>query len=122
MLIQISRKSYRTYRYSELILITDLCLFRTPVGVTELINKLRSLHLFRDTRRYHREYGTYTGIAELILVLYGTYSYTKVLVSTTKLILVLRILYLYYEVHFIVQNLYLVYRYGSTRRYYLTYT
>ena len=28
-----------------------------------------------------------------------TYSYTEVLVSTTKLILVLRILYLYYEVY-----------------------
>ena len=100
MFVQDSRRSYRTYRYSELILITYLCLFRTPVGVTELILKLRSSHLFRDTRRYHRDYGTYTGIAELILVLYGTYSYTEVLVSTTKLILVLRILYLYYEVYF----------------------
>ena len=100
MLIQISRRSYRTYRYSKHILITDLCLFRTPIGVIELILKLRSLHLFRDTRRHHRDYGTYTGIAELILVLYGTYSYTEVLVSTTKLILVLHILYLYYEVHF----------------------
>ena len=100
MFIRDSRRSYRTYCYSELILITDLYLFRTPVGTTKLILKLRSLHLFRDTHGYYRDYGTYTGIAELILVLYGTYSYTEVLVSTTKLILVLRILYLYYEVYF----------------------
>ena len=118
MFIQDSRKSYRTYRYSELILITDLYLYQSPVGVTEVILKLRCLHLFGDTRRYHRDYGTYTSIVELILVLYGIYSYMEVLVSTTKLILVLRILYLYYEVYFIVQNLYLGYRYGSTRRYY----
>ena len=37
MLIRISRRSYRAYSYAELILIIDLCLFRTPVGVTELI-------------------------------------------------------------------------------------
>ena len=29
--------SYRAYSYAELILITDLCLFGTLVGVTELI-------------------------------------------------------------------------------------
>ena len=100
MFIQDSRRSYKTYAYSELILVTDLYLYRSPIGVTELILKLRSLHLFGDTRRYHRDYETYTGIAELILVLYGTYSYTELLVSTTKLILVLHILYLYYEVYF----------------------
>ena len=88
MFIQDSRRSYRTYRYSELILKTDLCLFRTPVGATELILKLRSLYLFGDTRRYHRDYETYTGIAELILVLqilYGAYSGTKVPVGTTQI-------------------------------------
>ena len=37
MFIPDSRRSYRTYPYSEIILITDLCLFGTPVGVTELI-------------------------------------------------------------------------------------
>ena len=49
-------------------LITDLCLFGTPVGVTELILILWSLHWFGGTRRYHRDYGTCTGIAELILI------------------------------------------------------
>ena len=51
-----------------LILISSLYLFRSPVGVTELMLKLRSLHLFGDTRRYHRDYRTYIGIAELILI------------------------------------------------------
>ena len=51
-----------------LILISSLYLFRSPVEVTELMLKLRILHLFGDTRRYHRDYGTYTGIVELILV------------------------------------------------------
>ena len=49
-----------------LVLIADLYLFRSPVGVTELI-------LYRGTRRYYRTY-TYTevpvGTIELILVLY----------------------------------------------------
>ena len=58
---------------TELILIqnlylTDLFSVGTPVGVTELILILRSLHLFGGTRRYHRDYGTCTGIAELILI------------------------------------------------------
>ena len=37
MFIRDSRRSYRACSYSELILITDLCLFGTPVGVTEFI-------------------------------------------------------------------------------------
>ena len=61
-LFQDSRRSYKTYTF------TDLCLFRTPVGVTELILILRSLHWFGDTRRYRRDYGTCTGIVELILI------------------------------------------------------
>ena len=48
--------------------LTDLCLSRTPVGVTELILILRSLHLFEGTRRYHKDHGTYTGFAELNLL------------------------------------------------------
>ena len=51
-----------------LILIASLYLFRSPVGVTKLMLKLRRLHLFGDTRRYHRDYRTYTSIAELILI------------------------------------------------------
>ena len=63
-------------------------------------------------------YGSYTGITELILVLwilflyFGSYTCltdTGVPVGTTKLILIL-------------QSLYPFYRYGSTRRYYWTYT
>ena len=52
----------------ELMLITGLCSFRTPVGVTELTLVLRSLHLFGGTRRYRRDYRTYTNITELILI------------------------------------------------------
>ena len=37
MFIRISRKSYRDYSYSELMLIADLCLFGSPVGVIEII-------------------------------------------------------------------------------------
>ena len=58
---------------TELILITDLCGFRTPVGVTELRLMLQSL--FEGTRRYHRDYETYTGISEHILVLRNLYLY-----------------------------------------------
>ena len=58
--------------YTELIhvriLISSLYLFRSPVGVTEPILILRSLHLFEGTRRYHRDHGTYTGFAELNLI------------------------------------------------------
>ena len=68
MFIRDSHRSYRTYAYAELTLIIDLCSFRTLVGVTELILILRSLHLFGGTSRYHRDYGTCTGIAELILI------------------------------------------------------
>ena len=74
MFIRDSRRSYRTYSYAELILITDLCAFRTPVGVTELMLMLRSL--------------TYSevpvGTTEQI-------PYTEVLVGTTGLILILQI-------------------------------
>ena len=80
MFIRDFRRSYRTYSYAELILRTDLCAFKTPVGVIELMLMLRSLNLFGGTRRYHRDYGTYTGISEHILVLrnlylsYGSYT------------------------------------------------
>ena len=50
------------------ILISSSYLFRSPVGVTEPILILRSLHLFGDTRKYHRDYGTYAGFAKLNLI------------------------------------------------------
>ena len=55
--------------------------------------------MFGGTRRYHRDYGTYTGIKELILIrkypkvsqrlrnvygYYRTYPYTKVPVGITE--------------------------------------
>ena len=63
MFIQDSRRSYRTYSYTEVL-----------VSTTELILVFRSTYL---------SYGTYTGLKELIFV-YRTYSYL------TDLILVLR--------------------------------
>ena len=85
MFIRDSRRSYRTYSYAELILITDLCAFRTPVGVTELM--LRSL-------TYSEVPVGTTEITERILVFqstylsYKTYTYftdTGVLVGTTDI-------------------------------------
>ena len=120
MFIQDSRRSYRTYTYTdlclfgtpvgvtELILITDLCGFRTPIGVTELRLMLHSLNLFEGTRRYHRDYGTYTVISEHILVLRNLYWSYETYTYLTDLILVL-------------QNLLLYFGYRSTRRYYRTF-
>ena len=60
MCIQDSRRSYRTYAYAT------------------------EFNLFGGTRRYHRDYGTYTGISEHIVVLqnlywsYGTYTCIQV--------------------------------------------
>ena len=45
ILIRTSRRSYRVSSYAELILITDVCSFGTPVGVTEL-NLIQNLYLF----------------------------------------------------------------------------
>ena len=63
MFIQDSRRSYKTYSYTEVL-----------VSTIELILVFRSTYL---------SYGTYTGLKELIFV-YRTYSYL------TDLILVLR--------------------------------
>ena len=86
--------------------------------ITKLILILQSIYL---------SYGSYTCVTELILVFrilfvyYGTYTCTKVPVGTTHIH--------YTEVPvgttgliFILQNLYLYYRYGSTRRYYRAFT
>ena len=79
MFIRDSRRSYRTYSYAELILMTDLYAFRTPVGVTELM--LRSLtysevpigtieitERILVCRSTYLSYRTYTGLTELIIV------------------------------------------------------
>ena len=74
MLIRISHRSYKAYSYAELILITDLCLFGTPVGVTELILGFRIL------------YGAYSRISdrEIPVGITEHFSCTKVLVGTTE--------------------------------------
>ena len=93
---------------TELILITDLCRFRTPIGVTELRLMLQSLNLFEGTHRHHRDYGTYTVISEHILILRNLYWSYETYTYLTDLILVL-------------QNLLLYFGYRSTRRYYRTF-
>ena len=118
-LVRISRRSYRSYSYAELMLIpnlclfktpvevteliliqnlylTDLCLSRTPVGVTELI--LNKLMFIQDSRRSYRTY-TYnrrTFIQDSRRS-YRVYSNTGVPLGTTELM-----------------------KYESTRRYYKT--
>ena len=126
MFIQDSRRSYRTYTYTELILITDLCSFGTPVTYiyTELI-------LITDLCSF----GTPVGVTELILIqnlyLYKTYTYNRLMsigtpVGVTELILILRSLHLFGGTHryhreiteriLVLRNLFL---YGSTSKYYL---
>ena len=55
--------SYRTYSYAELMLITDLCLFRSPVGVTKLI-LIFELMLILDLCLFESP----VGVIELILI------------------------------------------------------
>ena len=119
MFIRDSRRSYRTYSYAELILITDLCAFRTPVEVTELMLMLLSLTysevpvgtteiterilVFRST---YLSYRTYYCISDTEVPVGTTEHFTgtkvpvgateqipykEVLVGTTGLILILRI-------------------------------
>ena len=70
MFIQDSRRSYRTYSYTEVLIhvMVFISIFYLPQEFTELILMLRSLHLLGGTGRYHRDYGTYTGFAELNLI------------------------------------------------------
>ena len=94
-----SRTSYRTYSYAELILITNLCAFRTCSYLTDLILVLQNLLLYfgyRSTRRYYRTFYGYKSTRRYFRTdsLYGgtrryhwTYTYftdTEVLVGTTK--------------------------------------
>ena len=66
MCIQDSRRSYRTYAYAT------------------------EFNLFGGTRRYHRDYETYTGISEHILVLQNLYWSYRTYTGLTELILVYR--------------------------------
>ena len=116
MFIRDSRRSYRTYPYSKLIPITDLCLFGTPVGGTELILGFRILY-----RAYSRisDREIPVGITEhfsCTKVPVGTTEqihYTEVPIGTTGLILILSIR----EYPWVLQRFI---RYKSTRRYYRT--
>ena len=74
-------------------------------------------------------YRTYTGLTELILVLQNLDMYLRSYTCLTEHILILRILYLSYETYtglteliLVLQNLFLYFGYGSTRRYYRTFT
>ena len=90
--------------YNKLIdifaLLSILYLFRSPVGVAELIPIQRYLYT------YLYFYLSYICSTELILVLQSLYLYYGAYTYTTELILVLRSLYMY----------------RGTRRYYRTYT
>ena len=59
MFIRDSRRSYRAYSYSELIIITGLCSFEAHTGISDLIRVLQNLYL---------SYGTYTCVTKLILI------------------------------------------------------
>ena len=99
---------------------TDLFTVGTLVGVTKLILILRSLHLFGGTRRYHRDYGTCTGIAELILIrkyllvlqnlywYFVSYLYYEVYPGLTELILVFLSTYWYFGFYTCITELILV--------------
>ena len=95
ILVLISRKSYRTYTYTKvlihiLVILSILYLFRSPIGVTELMLIQRCLYT------YLYFYLSYTCSTELILVLwslymyrgtrryYRTYTYIEVSVGTFK--------------------------------------
>ena len=123
MCIRISRRSYRSYSYTELILITDVYVFgshvgvyetyafiEVPLGTAKLILILRSLHLFGGTRRY---YGDITKRIMVLrnLPLYGsTRKYYKTFTGTSYLILVLRSVSWSYGTYTCITELILVFR------------
>ena len=101
-----------------IILITDVRLFETPVGVTELI-LIQNLYLFLyfgygSTRRYYRTfylyYRVYSGISNLILVLRSIYMYFRFYTCTTELVHVFQILHVYYGTYTGLTELIFVYR------------
>ena len=128
--------SYRAYTY-----LTDLILvlqnldmyFRSYTCLIERILIFRIFFLCEGTRRYDksehiriishaRSDQTYADTFQIWTLVHSRYRsqihYTEVAVGTTGLMLILQIR----EYPWVLQNLYLFYRYGSTRRYYWTYT
>ena len=89
-------------------LITGLCLFRSPIGVTELILGFRIL------------YGAYSRISdrEIHVGITEHFSCKKVPVGTTEQIHYTEVPVGTTGLMLIFQNLYLFYRYESTRRCY----
>ena len=99
MFIRDSSRSYRSYSYSKIIIITGLYSFGTPVGVTELILIFRILFLY---------YRAYT--CTKVLVGATHIHYTEVPIGTTEILLVQK----YPQV--------LQSKYRGTLRYYRIYT
>ena len=113
------------WSYGIYICVRDLFLpYRSYTCVTELILVFRILFFCEGTCRYDkseririvshtRSYQTYIDTYQIWTFVFRRYRsqihYTKVPIGTTRLILIL-------------QDLYLFYRYKSTRRYYQTYT
>ena len=98
-LYESTRKYYKTYTgtsYLILVLRSISWSYETYTCITELILVFRILHgAYSDIK-------VPVGTTEILRNVYwycGTYPYTEVPVNTTKLILVFRILYLYYEVY-----------------------
>ena len=100
MFIRISRRSYRTYSYSELMLIKDLCLFLSPTGPVFILISRRThtnTYLPYDTYLYLSPVGhvliliscrthTYSDSSYTVLNLYiylygGTYPHTHFSIS-----------------------------------------
>ena len=102
MCIRISRRGYRSYSYTELILITDVYAFGSHVGVTELM--LIQGYLYTYWYLYLSQISR--GSLQNLYLSYGVYTCSEIPVVITEIterILVLRNLFLY----------------GSTRKYYL---
>ena len=116
MLIRISHRSYRAYSYGKLIPITDLCLFGTPVRVTELILGFRILHgaYYRiSDREIPVGITEHFSCTKLPVGTTEQIHYTEVPIGTSGLILILSIR----EYPWVLQRFI---RYKSTRRYYRT--
>ena len=123
--------SYNTFTYI-IILVTNLCLFRSLVYGTELILLVNlylshvghilmlvsDVYLFRSPKGHI--YRTYTCLTDLILVLQSIYLYIGSYNCITELILVFQSLYLYYKTYSCISDLILILR--NLYLYYGTYS